>query len=53
MYCRIGSERYDITVTDNSQFTMSSMKYNTSGSVVSTTHPLSHHTTVSYVDSFH
>jgi len=45
-------KRYDVTVTDNSQFTMSSMKYNTAGGVVDATDPLSHHTTVSYADSF-
>jgi YD repeat-containing protein len=44
-------KRYD--ATDISQFTVSSMKYNTSGAVVSTTDPLPNHTTtVSYVDSF-
>lgn len=44
-------KRYD--VTDTSQFTMSSMKYNASGSVVSTTDPLPNHTTtISYIDSF-
>jgi YD repeat-containing protein len=43
-------KRYD--VTDISQFTMSSLKYNTAGAVVSTTDPLSHSATVSYVDSF-
>jgi hypothetical protein len=43
-------KRYD--VTDTSQFTVSSMKYNTAGAVVDATDPLSHHTTVSYADSF-
>jgi YD repeat-containing protein len=43
-------KRYD--VTDTSQFTTSSTKYDTSGSVVSSTDPLSHSTNVSYADSF-
>ena len=45
-------KRYDVSVTDNSQFTLSSMKYNTAGAVVSSTDPLSHQTTISYADSF-
>ncbi|MGH9966431.1 MAG: hypothetical protein ACREBG_01160, partial [Pyrinomonadaceae bacterium] len=43
-------KRYD--VTDTSQFTSTSSKYNTAGSVVYTTDALLHHTTVSYADSF-
>jgi YD repeat-containing protein len=43
-------KRYD--VTDISQFTISSLKYNTAGAVVLATDPLSHSATVSYVDSF-
>lgn len=43
-------KRYD--VTDTSQFTLSSLKYNTAGAIVYTTDPLSRHTTVSYADSF-
>jgi YD repeat-containing protein len=42
--------RYD--VTDTSQFTTSSMKYNTAGGVVSTKDPLNHGPTISYADSF-
>jgi hypothetical protein len=45
-------KRYDVTVTDGSQFTMSSIKYNTAGAVVSSTDPSSHTSTISYVDSF-
>ncbi len=45
-------KRYDVTVTDNSQFTMSSVEYNTAGAVVSSTDPLSHQTAFSYADSF-
>jgi YD repeat-containing protein len=43
-------KRYD--VTDTSQFTISNMKYNTAGAVVDSSDPLSHHTTLSYLDSF-
>jgi YD repeat-containing protein len=46
-------KRYDITVADNSQFTASSLKYNTAGLVVLATDALPNHTTtISYVDSF-
>jgi YD repeat-containing protein len=45
-------KRYEVTVTDNSQYTMSSMKYNTAGALVSMTDPLTHQTTVNYADSF-
>ena len=43
-------KRYDVANT--SQFVTSSMKYNTAGSVVETTDPLTHHVTISYADSF-
>lgn len=43
-------KRYDVTNT--SQFTISSSKYNTAGAVVSTTDPLGHGVTISYADSF-
>jgi YD repeat-containing protein len=43
-------KRYDIT--DNGQWTVSSMQYNTAGGVVATHDPLNHGTTVSYADSF-
>ncbi len=45
-------KRYDVLVTDNSQFTLSSMKYNTAGAVVSSTDALLHQTTLGYADSF-
>ncbi|HWN11018.1 MAG TPA: PKD domain-containing protein [Pyrinomonadaceae bacterium] len=45
-------KRYDVLVTDNSQFSLSRMKYNTAGAVVSTKDPLNHEVTLSYVDSF-
>jgi hypothetical protein len=41
---------YDVTNT--SQSTVSSSKYNTAGAVVSTTDPLGHGVTISYADSF-
>ncbi|HUS12459.1 MAG TPA: PKD domain-containing protein, partial [Pyrinomonadaceae bacterium] len=43
-------KRYN--VTDSSVFTVSSSKYNTAGAIVDSIDPLSHHTTLSYVDSF-
>lgn len=43
-------KRYD--VTDTSVFTVASSKYNTAGGIVDATDPLSHHTIVSYADSF-
>jgi YD repeat-containing protein len=43
-------KRYD--VTDTSVFTTSSIKYNTAGAVVDAANPLSHHTLISYADSF-
>ena len=42
--------RYDVTNT--SQFTVSTMQYNTAGAVVATHDPLNHGVTVSYADSF-
>ena len=45
-------KRYDVSVTDNLQCTLSSMKYNTAGAVVSLTDPLLHQTTLSYADRF-
>src|ERR1043165_2247031 len=42
--------RYD--VTNISQFTTTTMKYNTAGGVVSSKDPLNHEVTVSYADSF-
>jgi len=42
--------RYDVTNT--SQFTVSTMQYNTAGAVVVTHDPLNHGVTVSYADSF-
>ena len=45
-------KRYDVTVADNSQFTVSSMKYNTAGAIVLATDPLGHHNSLSYADSF-
>jgi YD repeat-containing protein len=43
-------KRYDVNNT--SQFTTSTMQYNTAGAVVATLDPLSHGVTVSYADSF-
>ncbi|HKB65751.1 MAG TPA: hypothetical protein VKC61_07815 [Pyrinomonadaceae bacterium] len=45
-------KRYDVTITDNSVYTVSSVKYNTAGAVVLTSDPLNHHLTISYADSF-
>jgi YD repeat-containing protein len=45
-------KRYDVTVSDNSVYTVSSVKYNTAGAVVLTGDALNHHLTVSYADSF-
>jgi YD repeat-containing protein len=45
-------KRYDVTISDNSVYTVSSVKYNTAGAVVLTSDPLNHHLTVSYADSF-
>jgi len=42
--------RYDVNNT--SQFTVSTMQYNTAGAVVTTRDPLNHGVTVSYADSF-
>jgi YD repeat-containing protein len=42
--------RYDVTNT--SQFTVSTLQYNTAGAVVATHDPLNHGVTISYVDSF-
>jgi YD repeat-containing protein len=39
-------------VTDTSQFTVSNMKYNTAGAVVSATDPLGHQDSIGYTDSF-
>jgi YD repeat-containing protein len=43
-------KRYD--TVNSGQWTVSSGQYNTAGAVIYTTDPLSHHTTVSYADSF-
>jgi hypothetical protein len=43
-------KRYDVNNT--SQFTTSTMQYNTAGAVVATFDPLNHGVTVSYADSF-
>ncbi|HEV2883902.1 MAG TPA: DUF4214 domain-containing protein, partial [Pyrinomonadaceae bacterium] len=43
-------KRYDIT--DSSQFTVSSLRYNTAGAVVAQIDPLLHQTSLSYGDSF-
>ena len=42
--------RYD--VTNSSQFTVSTIQYNTAGAVVATHDPLNHGVTLSYADSF-
>ncbi len=42
--------RYDVTNT--SQFTVSTVQYNTAGAVVATHDPLNHGVTISYADSF-
>jgi len=43
-------KRYD--VINSGQWTVSSMRYNTAGAVVSTKDPLNHEVTISYADSF-
>jgi YD repeat-containing protein len=43
-------KRYDVINT--SQFTLSTLKYNTAGAAVSAIDPLSHQVTVNYADSF-
>ncbi|MEA2204181.1 MAG: hypothetical protein QOE77_957 [Blastocatellia bacterium] len=45
-----GVRRYDVGNT--SQFTASSMKFNTAGAVVAATDPLSHQVSISYTDAF-
>ena len=45
-------KRYDVNVTDNSVFTVSTSKYNAAGAIVDAIDPLAHHTTLSYADSF-
>jgi YD repeat-containing protein len=44
------SKRYD--VTDSSQFAVSSLRYNTGGSLVASIDPLGHQSSLSYADSF-
>jgi YD repeat-containing protein len=45
-------KRYDVTVADNSQWTASSVQYNTAGGIVKSIDPLGHFNTTSYADSF-